>query len=231
MWTMKDSCGQRCVQGYYSIAFWNAYGPIRSSAERRMKHLFRPVVKLLVSAGVSPNLLSLLGVVGNALSGVLFALDEYRLAGLATLLAGAMDVLDGEVARSSRSETRFGALLDSTLDRYSEMLVFCGLASSSYWEGSSLGFVLLLLSLAGATGSMMVSYIRARAEALGMECKTGLFQRPERVLILGLGSMVVGSGALMILPLAIVAVGTNFTALERLIHCMRLSRGENASAP
>lgn len=227
---MRDSCGQRCVQSYYSIAPWNAYGPLRTSIERSMKRLLQPLVCLLVGVGVSPNLLSLLGVAGNALGGILFALEEYRLAGLTTLLAGTMDVLDGEVARSGRSESKFGALLDSTLDRYSEMLVFCGLASSSYWDGSSLGFAVLLLSLAGATGSMMVSYIRARAESLGMECKTGLFQRPERVIILGLGSLIVGKGPLMILPLALIAVGTNFTALERLTHCMRVSRRGDTSA-
>jgi CDP-diacylglycerol--glycerol-3-phosphate 3-phosphatidyltransferase len=131
-------------------------------------------------------------------------------------LAGICDTLDGQLARQSGAESRFGAFLDSTLDRYGEVAVFMGLA----WHFSGgIALVFIILALAG---SFMVSYTRARAEGLGLECRSGWMQRPERIILLVIGSLagalpVVGP-TLMKLALLILAALTNFTAAQRILY-------------
>ena len=135
------------------------------------------------------------------------------------LVAGVFDLLDGQVARKGKTETRFGALLDSTVDRYSEIVIWFGIAVSfiradDLWTSSAVFFAL--------AGSLMVSYVRARIEGLGGECKVGFMQRPERVIAIGVGALV-GEVGLSVAVWAI-AVLANFTAMERVFHFRKQSK-------
>lgn len=152
--------------------------------------------------------------------GVVWLLAEGSLvaAGIVTLLVSAFDMLDGAVARVKKQVSPFGAFLDSTLDRYSEILIFLGLLLYCIrFDLPALDSVLVLLS---ATGSLMVSYARARAEALGFDCKVGLLERPERVLVLAAG-MVFHQISFALWALSIL---THFTAGQRIVHVWMQSR-------
>ena len=184
--------------------------------------ILQPSTNFLVRSRVTPDLLTMIGFVLNLLAATLFGLDEYRWAGLMVLVAGIFDLLDGQVARTGRTESKFGALLDSTVDRYSEIVVWFGLAvsfirSGSLWTSSALFFAL--------AGSLMVSYVRARAEGLGEECKVGFMQRPERVIALGVGGVVGVIG--LTVAAWVIAILSNITVLERVLHVRRQQINED----
>ena len=181
--------------------------------------LLEPSTQYLVEKRFRPEVLTLVGFGLNAVAAVLFGMDHFRWAGGAVLLAGVFDLLDGQVARAGRNETPFGALLDSTVDRYSEIIVWFGIVvsfirSGSLWTSSAIFFAL--------AGSLMVSYVRARAEGLGAECRVGFMQRPERVLAIGVGALVGQMG----LTVAVWAIAflANFTAIYRVLHFWKRSR-------
>ena len=172
--------------------------------------ILEPSTEYLVKIRILPDLLTIIGFLMNLGAAVLFGLAYYRWAGFAVLLAGVFDLLDGQVARKGKTATPFGALLDSTVDRYSEIVVWFGMAVSfiradDLWSSSAVFFAL--------AGSLMVSYVRARVEGLGGECKVGFMQRPERVIAVGVGALV-GEIGLKVAVWAI-AVLANFTAMER----------------
>jgi len=184
--------------------------------------ILQPSTNFLVRSRVTPDLLTMIGFVLNLVAATLFGLDEYRWAGLMVLVAGIFDLLDGQVARTGRTESKFGALLDSTVDRYSEIVVWFGLAvsfirSGSLWTSSALFFAL--------AGSLMVSYVRARAEGLGEECKVGFMQRPERVIALGVGGVVGVIG--LTVAAWVIAILSNITVLERVLHVRRQQINED----
>jgi CDP-diacylglycerol--glycerol-3-phosphate 3-phosphatidyltransferase len=144
------------------------------------------------------------------------------------LFAGLFDMMDGRVARVGNMSSTFGALYDSVLDRYSEMVTLFGifyyLILQGYLWGSMITFVALI-------GSLMVSYVRARAEGLGLECKVGFMQRPERVVLTSLGALFCGIFGdckafdpmlILIVPMAVIAVLANLTAFARIAHCHKL---------
>jgi len=175
------------------------------------RHWLDPLVGALARTGMTPNAITWLGFVLSAGAGALAAVGALPLAGWLSLLAGSLDMLDGALARATNQASRFGALLDSTLDRYSELVLLGGLV---LWSASRNALDELLLAFAALGGSLMVSYVKARAEALGFSCEVGVLTRPERVIILGLG-LITG----LVLPaLAIIAVLANVTAVQRLIH-------------
>lgn len=181
--------------------------------------ILQPSTQYLVKSRVSPTFLTMAGFVLNLVAAILFGIGELRWGGFVVLLAGVFDLLDGQVARAGRSATTFGALLDSTVDRYSEIIVWFGMAiyfirADSFWTSSAIFFAL--------AGSLMVSYVRARAEGLGEECKVGLMQRPERVIAIGVGALV-GKVGLEVAIWAI-AVLSNFTAIQRVLHIRSRSR-------
>lgn len=178
--------------------------------------ILQPSTNFLVRIRVTPDVLTMIGFLLNLVAATLFGMDEYRWAGLMVLVAGIFDLLDGQVARTGQTESKFGALLDSTVDRYSEIIVWFGLAvsfirSGSLWTSSALFFAL--------AGSLMVSYVRARAEGLGQECKVGFMQRPERIIALGVGGMVGEIG--LIFAAWAIAILANVTVVERVIHVRR----------
>jgi CDP-diacylglycerol--glycerol-3-phosphate 3-phosphatidyltransferase len=176
--------------------------------------LLEPLARALDASHVSPNALTVLGFLPAIGAGVAFAEGMVRLGGILLGVSGLFDLTDGLLARIGNKETKFGALLDSTIDRYSEIAVFIGLAIFYRGEAALYG---VLIALAG---SLMVSYLKARAEGLGFSCKSGMLQRPERLVILILGALI-GANVLR-WAIWLVAVLANITAVERLIRTRSL---------
>lgn len=169
---------------------------------------------LAARTGVTPNTLTLLGFVGMAVAGALCAAGSFFFAGVVVAASCIFDALDGALARASGTASVFGAFLDSFLDRYAEAAVYAGLLVRYAGSGSPSGAVAAFLA---AIGSLMVSYARARAEGLGIECRAGLFARPERLAVL-IAGLVTG----LVLPaLVILSVATNATAVRRLLHVLQ----------
>ena len=152
--------------------------------------IINPVVLALVRRGTHPNLITTLGFVVTIAAGVLFHLDHVRWAGLLVVTGGILDIFDGQVARASALASKFGSFYDSTLDRVSEIVVFLGLLSLYNQYGRELADVWMVYVIVLAMGgSLMVSYTRARAEALGVDCSAGFMQRAERIVLLGGGCL------------------------------------------
>lgn len=219
---------------------------IRTNLQLGIYKVIDPFVKLLIKLGLTPNAVTTIGFVLNVGVAAIFViggeegnrgdLSYIGWAGGLILFAGLFDMLDGQVARLGNMKSTFGALYDSVLDRYSELIMFFGicyyLVAHHYFLSSMFAFVAMI-------GSMMVSYVRARAEGLGIECKGGLMQRPERVVTIGLFAIICGLSSLYIggnyklyvpgikfhvfetmsiftIPITILAVLTNITAFNRL---------------
>lgn len=188
-----------------------------------------PLHHWLVRRRVHPNLLTTVGFVATI--GAAFAFDQryVRTAGLLVLMSGFFDILDGRVARLSDLGSKFGAFYDSTLDRIGEMAVFIGLMSlyNDYrLELGDVGMIYLILIAMG--GSMMVSYTRARAEALGLDCRVGLMQRAERITLIGAASLFFGlawEGLVLKWVIVALAVLTNLTAFRRIVWVYQNAAG------
>ncbi len=157
-------------------------------------------------------MLTWLGFFLNVLTAVLLFRGVFVTAGVLVLLAGLFDVLDGSLARATRRASIFGAFLDSTLDRFSEAVLYLGLLM--YFAGRPGHQEEIALTYLAIVGSLMVSYTRARAEGLGLECKVGLFTRFERVIVLAVGLLL----AQIRVTLWILSVGSILTALHRMWH-------------
>jgi len=209
--------------------------------------LFYPLIWIIRKLKITPNMLTVFGLFLNIASTVVLIYgaenaDRFQLAyvgysGLLILLGGLFDMLDGLIAKNDGKATKFGALFDSVLDRYSELFMFLGilyyLVAHHYFLSSVVTFMALV-------GSMMVSYTRARAEGLNIPCSVGLMQRPVRVLLIGFAALftglfnviigpfnefwffgnlyIVDTIAILIVPICLVAILSNITALERLYH-------------
>jgi len=220
---------------------------VRKSLQLGIYKVIDPFVKVLIKLGLTPNAVTTIGFVLNVGVAVIFIIGGEKgnrgdltyigWAGALILFAGLFDMLDGQVARLGNMKSTFGALYDSVLDRYSEQIMFLGicyyLVAHHYFLSSIFAFIALM-------GSMMVSYVRARAEGLGIECSGGLMQRPERVVTIGLCAIFCGVTSLYIggnyklyvpgikfhvfetmsiftIPITILAVLTNITAYKRLM--------------
>ena len=167
-----------------------------------------PIVRLLARAGVTPFALTTVGFLGNVMAAVFVAQGAFLIGGVLVLVFSALDMLDGALARSTGRASRFGALYDSTLDRVSEAVVLFGLA----WWGIEGGHTTeVALAFAAVVGSLMVSYVRARAEGLGLELKDGLFTRSERVALTGV-ALILGFVTAALWALAVL---TMITAAQR----------------
>ena len=179
----------------------------------------------LFRLGLTPNILTVTGVLLNLGVALVIAFGDPRLGGALLLVASAFDMLDGAVARASGLTTNFGGFLDSTLDRYSEVLVFGGvliyLLDTDDWQ---VGAILVFLATVGA---LLISYARARAEAAGYKASVGLVARPERVIVLALG-LLIGQP---IWALWFLAIATHLTALTRIVHVWRASLAESRPDP
>jgi CDP-diacylglycerol--glycerol-3-phosphate 3-phosphatidyltransferase len=186
--------------------------------------LSEPIVRILSRTGVSPNALTVTGFLLSAVTAWVLATGHLFLGGFLVLFSAWFDMLDGALAKMIGMTTRFGALLDSTVDRFSEAVLFLGLLIH-YADRDEMAMVVLIY--VAIIGSQMVSYTRARAEGLGIEAEVGILARPERIVLLTLGLLLTSafSGALVVI-MWILAVGTNLTALHRLLHSRRQSRGD-----
>ena len=191
--------------------------------------VIEPVTGWLVRHRVHPNLLTTVGFVITVVAGAFYAVDHVRTAGALVLLAGGFDLLDGRVARVSRLASKFGAFYDPTLDRLSEVVVYVGLLSLyNRYQADVNDVTMIYLILFAMSGSLMVSYTKARAEALGLECTGGLMQRPERIVLLGGGSLLFGlmwEGKVISIVIIVVALLTNVTAIQRIVWVQRHASG------
>ncbi len=183
----------------------------------RFKTVLDPIAGFFNRLGLAPNAITLFGLAGNALASVLLAMGQTRLGGLVVLVMGPIDALDGAMARLRGEPTNFGAFVDSVTDRWSELFILGGVLTRFALEQNPLG---VILSFVAAVGSVMVSYSKARAEALKFECDVGLLTRLERYLVL--------SPALILnVPLAgvgIIAVFANITAMQRILFVRAQAR-------
>jgi CDP-diacylglycerol--glycerol-3-phosphate 3-phosphatidyltransferase len=183
--------------------------------------LVSPIARALIRGGVHPNVITTIGTLVVIGSGVAFGFGAIRLGGALLLASGLFDILDGQVARQGGMASTFGAFYDSTLDRVGESAVFAGLAL--YFEQGgvpaarqtlALGIALTALAM-----SMLVSYTRARAEGLGLECTVGIAARAERILLLGAAALFFGpNGMLLFWIVAILALATTVTVVQRVLH-------------
>lgn len=182
----------------------------------------------LIESRLTPNAISLVGLLGNVIAAVLVTQRLFFLAGIAFVLGSICDTLDGRYSRMSGKGTLFGAFLDSTLDRVEEGIVLAAVAGYFAVEGRSFAAAMCVVAV---LGSLMVSYTRARAEALGVECKVGLATRPVRVVILSVGLIFAkgaGIGDFELLAPAVYAIAalTIFTTFQRVWHVRNQLSGE-----
>ena len=181
-----------------------------------------PIARAVGRLGVHPNTVTILGLMLQVGVAVVFGLGYLRLGGWLLLVVAPIDALDGALARALGKQSRFGAFLDSTLDRMADAVLILGLTAYYLQQGASLAVTLLLISLVAA---MLVSYVRARAEALGFSCKVGLLTRMERILLIGVLSGL-GLPLVMIWALTVLSV---FTVFQRIVHIYTLSRLEETN--
>ena len=192
---------------------------ISESWKAKYAAAIKPLIDFFHRIDATPNQFTTAGLVFSGVAAFNAARGSFRIASLILLAAGICDTIDGKLARSSGKVSRFGALYDSSLDRYSEVLYFLGLAFYFVHAGWYKTSVAIFI---GLSGSMMVSYVRARAEGLGFECKEGLLQRAERILLLAAGGLI----HLYALAAAIwiIAILSNLTAVQRILHVRKKDR-------
>ena len=226
---------------------------MKEQAQQLIYTMVHPLIRGMMTIGMTPNLVTTIGFAINIVAAGVFIMGgelggrgdfEYvGWGGGLILLAGLFDMLDGRLARVSGQSSVYGALFDSVLDRYSELVMFLGigwyLIAHDYLLSSFMAFLALV-------GSMMVSYVRARAEGLGLSCSIGIMQRPERIVLVGGAALICGliapafpddlvlmdgvfaqpfrvdASIVLSLPLFVVALLANYTAVVRLNHCRRL---------
>jgi CDP-diacylglycerol--glycerol-3-phosphate 3-phosphatidyltransferase len=185
------------------------------------RHITQPVIKLLARTCLTPNSLTWIGFLLAAAAAALITTGYLFIAGLVVLFAGFFDMLDGALARQTNRVTRFGGVLDSTLDRLSEAVLMLGIMTFYILGQEPVGALLAGLAL---VGSFLVSYTRARIEILGLEGKVGFFTRTERVIILVLGLWFSQYSYILIATLAIIAIFSFLTAGQRLLYAWRQTR-------
>ncbi len=178
------------------------------------KWVLDPLGRFFNSLGLTPNTMTMLGLVGNSVGAYYLARGDMLIGGILVLLMTPIDALDGTMARLRGESSDFGAFVDSVTDRYSELIIYGGLLYHFLSLGDPLGG---LLVFGAAAGSVLVSYVKARAEALGYEAKVGLLTRVERYLVLA-PALVFNQ---LIIGLAIIALFANITALQRIWYVRR----------
>jgi len=179
--------------------------------------VIEPIARLLINLRIHPHIITFSGLAISILAFNFFRQGYFFSAGVMVVLARACDVLDGRLARETNRISKFGALMDSTIDRYSEVLLFLGLAIFFYDKHSHVVYLIIF----AIAGSLMVSYTRARAEGLGIECKVGLMKREERITYLAIGSLlgaIPGIGIyFVIVTIWFIAIIANITVIQRVI--------------
>ena len=212
----------------------------RDFLQKAIYAFINPLIKGLIKLHITPNMITTLGFIGNIVATASFiyaalsfqagnqttALAHVAWGGATILFAGLFDMIDGRLARLGNMSTTFGAMWDSVLDRYSELISLFGvvlifLLNGDFWLG--------VVSFTAMIGSIMVSYVRARAEGLNIECKVGIMQRPERVVVLALTAILTGiTSNLQWLAggMILIAILANITAFWRIAHCYKALQGK-----
>ena len=191
----------------------------------RLEIILSVVANKMVAIGITANMVTFFGLVVNLIATFYFATGRLVTGGVLILFGGSFDMIDGAVARAQRNSRASGALLDSVIDRYSEGFLLLGALIYFYSLGSLLG---IILAFSAWFGSILVSYVRARAEGLQVTCKVGLMQRPERIILLGAGTLLQGAllhklpilqstGMILLCTLGILTLTSHITAIHRLI--------------
>ncbi len=180
----------------------------------------RMIGSQIATLGIKPNTLTIIGCLLNFIVAYFLARGQFQVAAFALIVIAPFDALDGATARANNQVTKFGAFLDSTLDRFSEAIILFGLLCFYLQQGLQLGIILLYLTL---VGSLTTSYARARAEGAGLECQVGVFTRFERFVVLIVGLLLRQVTA----TLAVMAVLSNLTALHRIWYVYKFCNGVN----
>jgi len=189
-------------------------------------YLIQPVVRPLAKTGITPNTITWLGFLLSAGGASLIITGHLFAAGCVVVVAGLFDMLDGALARYTKQVTQSGAILDSTLDRLAEAVLLLGILLLYAREGSTIGILLVGVTL---VGSLLVSYIRAKAESLDIECQVGLFTRPERVIVLALGLLLSQFEYALIIALSVIVLFSLFTAGQRLLHVWHQTKEKSST--
>ena len=195
-------------------------GASRERARRAVSdYVELPVARLMERVGLTPNLVTLIGLLIAVGGAWLVAVGEWWAGGAVVLFGGVFDMFDGALARMTGRASKFGALLDSVVDRVSEAVALFGVLAFYLISDNDVGAA---LAYAAIIGSLMVSYMRARSEGLGIECKVGVMTRPERVAAIGFG-LIAAHWLPVVMPVVLGTIGalTAFTAVHRLIHTSR----------
>ena len=209
----------------------------RDYLQDRIYKIINPIIHGMIKIGITPNMVTTIGFLGNVLATAIFILASEQATpeasyamigwgGAILIFSGLFDMMDGRLARLGNMSTAFGAFWDSTLDRYSELFSLFGLTlyllnTVGTWAG--------VISFLALVGSIMVSYVRARAEGLDIECKVGLMQRPERVVVTSVVAILTGifnSNGWLIGGMILIAVLANITAFWRVAHCYKLLKNQ-----
>jgi CDP-diacylglycerol--glycerol-3-phosphate 3-phosphatidyltransferase len=186
---------------------------MNEKTKQQGRRLLRPLVSLLAAMDVSPTAVTLLALPLSLGAGYFFATGQFMVGGALAAVVGLCDTLDGELSRRTGTSSALGAFIDSTVDRLSESFILIG--CYWYYRDSWYG----LLAVVALVFSLMVSYVRARAEGVGRECKVGFFERPVRVLVFLFGAFVLGR-TWMPAALGAIALGSFVTVIHRIIHVL-----------
>jgi CDP-diacylglycerol--glycerol-3-phosphate 3-phosphatidyltransferase len=182
--------------------------------------IVNPLGEILENTKIHPHAVTIAGFLFSILSGFFFWIGMFVFGGVSLILSGVCDVLDGRIARKTSQMTKFGALFDSTIDRYSEIAAFIGIMA--YYH-STLVSLTIVMAIAG---SLLTSYVRARAEGLNIDCKIGLMQRPERITFISVGAIIgplidklfQTHDLLMVIALVAIAILSNITVVQRVMY-------------
>lgn len=219
----------------------STFKKMRDALQQGIYCVINPFVRLLIRMGVTPNMVTTIGLLGNIAAAVILVYAGYTgspehmnydlvtWAGGVIILFSLFDMLDGQVARLGGMSSVFGAMYDSVLDRYCELFTLGGIAFYMMMVGYPIGALITFLAL---VGSIMVSYVRARAEGVGLECKVGFMQRPERVVVTAIGCLACGITGMcvpnsqiaiyiLVIAMAVIAVFANITAFARVDVCRK----------
>jgi CDP-diacylglycerol--glycerol-3-phosphate 3-phosphatidyltransferase len=204
------------------------FGP---DLQKRAREFAERLVRPLAALGLTPNMATFLGFLFSCVTAVVLAMGNLRIGALMVLFSGAFDMVDGALARVRNQKTTFGAFFDSTLDRYSEAVVLLGLIVFALNAPTlpQRNWIVALAYVAGI-GSLMVSYTRARAEGLGLDAKSGLLARPERVILLAAG-LLIGGQDWLLWTLLILAAASVLTSIQRIVAVRRVALRADESAP
>ena len=183
-------------------------------------YLTPAIIRFLSRTRITPNTLTVFGFLVTLGAAALILTGNQFAAGFVVLAAGFFDMLDGSLARTTNRVTKFGGILDSTLDRLSEAALMVSILVVFGTNGSILGIWITSIAL---VSSLMVSYIRSRAESAGIDCEVGIFTRPERIIILTIGLLLSGFNNALLITLGIISLFSVITVIQRLLHTWKLT--------